>query len=62
MKTIITIMLCGGLMAQQANSTIDTTTVSPVNLKPVTVSALRATKDTPMAFTNVSEKNSTNKI
>ena len=56
MKTIITIMLCGGLMAQQANSTIDTTTVSPVNLKPVTVSALRATKDTPMAFTNVSEK------
>ncbi|MEK9530602.1 MAG: TonB-dependent receptor plug domain-containing protein, partial [Flavobacteriaceae bacterium] len=56
MKTIITIMLCGSLMAQQANSTIDTTTVSPVNLKPVTVSALRATKDTPMAFTNVSEK------
>jgi iron complex outermembrane receptor protein len=56
MKTIITIMLCGSLMAQQANSTIDTTTVSTVNLKSVTVSAFRATQDTPMAFTNISKE------
>ena len=56
MKFIITLMLAGSLVAQQANTTQDTITVSTVALESVTVSALRATKDTPMAFTNISEE------
>lgn len=56
MKTIITLLLCGSLMAQQAKSTNDTIAVSTVNLKSVTVSALRATEDMPMAFTNISKE------
>ncbi|MGB0357302.1 MAG: TonB-dependent receptor [Flavobacteriaceae bacterium] len=56
MKTIITLMLAGSLMAQQAKSEIDTLTVNTVALESVTVSALRAKEDTPMAFTNVSKK------
>ncbi|MGB0279230.1 MAG: TonB-dependent receptor [Flavobacteriaceae bacterium] len=56
MKTIITLMLAGSLMAQQAKSDIDTLTVNTVALESVTVSALRAKEDTPMAFTNVSKK------
>ena len=55
MKYIITLMLVGSLMAQQANTIEDTLTVSPVALSSVTVSALRANEDTPMAFTNISE-------
>lgn len=55
MKPIITLLLAGSLMAQQAQSDIDTLTVNPVALASVTVSALRATKDTPMAFTNISK-------
>lgn len=43
-------------MAQQSNATQDTLTVSTVALSSVTVSALRANEDTPMAFTNVSEE------
>lgn len=49
-------MLAGSLMAQQAKSDIDTLTVNTVALESVTVSALRAKEDTPMAFTNVSKK------
>ena len=49
-------MLAGSLMAQQANTIEDTLTVSPVALSSVTVSALRANEDTPMAFTNISEE------
>lgn len=56
MKTIITLLLCGSLMAQQAKSTNDTIAVSTVNLKSVTVSALRATEDMPMAFTNITKE------
>ena len=56
MKIIITLMLAGSLMAQQAKSDIDTLTVNTVALESVTVSALRAKEDTPMAFTNVSKK------
>lgn len=56
MKIIITLMLAGSLMAQQANTDIDTLTVNTVSLESVTVSALRAKDDTPMAFTNVSKK------
>ena len=44
------------LLAQQTNTTQDTLTVSTVTLSTVTVSALRANEDTPMAFTNISEK------
>ena len=56
MKYFITIMLGCSLMAQQSNATQDTLTVSTVALSSVTVSALRANEDTPMAFTNVSEE------
>lgn len=56
MKYIIILMLAGSLMAQQANTIEDTLTVSPVALSSVTVSALRASEDTPMAFTNISEE------
>ena len=56
MKYIIILMLAGSLMAQQANTIEDTLTVSPVALSSVTVNALRANEDTPMAFTNISEE------
>ena len=56
MKYFITIMLGCSLIAQQSNATQDTLTVSTVALSSVTVSALRANEDTPMAFTNVSEE------
>jgi iron complex outermembrane receptor protein len=56
MKYIIMLMLAGSLIAQQANTIEDTLTVSPVALSSVTVSALRANEDTPMAFTNISEE------
>ena len=56
MKYIITLMLGCSLMAQQANTTQDSLTVSTVALSSVTVSALRANEDTPMAFTNVSQE------
>ncbi len=56
MKYIITLMLGCSLMAQQANNTQDSLTVSTVALSSVTVSALRANEDTPMAFTNVSQE------
>ena len=56
MKYIITLMLGCSLMAQQANTTQDTLTASTVALSSVTVSALRANEDTPMAFTNVSQE------
>ena len=56
MKTIIALMLATGLVAQQANSKIDTLTVTPVALKSVTVSALRANKNTPMAYTNITQE------
>ena len=56
MKYIITLMFGCSLLAQQTNTTQDTLTVSTVTLSTVTVSALRANEDTPMAFTNISEK------
>lgn len=56
MKYIITLMLGCSLMAQQANTTQDSLTASTVALSSVTVSALRANEDTPMAFTNVSQE------
>ncbi|MAS68315.1 MAG: TonB-dependent receptor [Flavobacteriaceae bacterium] len=56
MKYLITIMLCCSLMAQQSNAVQDTLRVSTVALSSVTVSALRASEDTPMAFTNISEE------
>jgi iron complex outermembrane receptor protein len=56
MKYIITLMLGCSLMAQQANTTQDTLTANTVALSSVTVSALRANEDTPMAFTNTSEE------
>ena len=56
MKTIIALLLVGSLMAQQAKSDIDTLTVNPVALESVTVSALRAKENMPMAFTNISKK------
>ena len=56
MKYIITLMLAGSLMAQQANTTQDSLTASTIALSSVTVSALKANEDTPMAFTNVSEE------
>ena len=56
MKTIITLLLAGSLMAQQAKSDIDTLTVNTVTLESVTVSALRAKENTPMAFTNISKE------
>lgn len=56
MKTIITCMLASSLMAQQANTKTDTLTSKIIDLKPVTVSALRAAEDTPMAFTNISKE------
>jgi iron complex outermembrane receptor protein len=56
MKYFITLLLGCSLIAQQANTTQDTLTVSTVTLSTVTVSALRANEDTPMAFTNISEK------
>ena len=49
-------MLCCSLMAQQSNAVQDTLRVSTVALSSVTVSALRASEDTPMAFTNISEE------
>ena len=55
MKTIIALLLAGSLMAQQAKSDIDTLTVNTVTLESVTVSALRAKDNTPMAFTNISK-------
>ena len=56
MKYIITLMLGCSLMAQQANTIKDTLTANTVALSSVTVSALRANEDTPMAFTNTSEE------
>ena len=56
MKNIITLLLAGSLMAQQAKSDIDTLTVNTVTLESVTVSALRAKDNTPMAFTNISKE------
>ncbi len=56
MKYIITLMLCCSLMAQQTNTTQDTLTINTVALSSVTVSALRANEDTPMAFTNISQE------
>ena len=55
MKYIITLMLGCSLMAQQTITTQDTLTLNTVALSSVTVSALRANEDTPMAFTNISE-------
>ena len=56
MKYIITLMLGCSLMAQQANTIQDSLTASTIALSSVTVSALRANEDTPMAFTNVSQE------
>ncbi len=56
MKHIIALLLASSLMAQQAQSEKDTLTINPVVLESVTVSALRATEDTPMAFTNISKE------
>ena len=56
MKTIIALLLAGSLMAQQAKSDIDTLKVNTVTLESVTVSALRAKENTPMAFTNISNE------
>lgn len=56
MKTIISLMLVTGLVAQQANPKIDTLTINPVALKAVTVSALRANEKTPMAYTNITQE------
>lgn len=49
-------MLGCSLMAQQANTTQDSLTASTVALSSVTVSALRANEDTPMAFTDVTQE------
>jgi iron complex outermembrane receptor protein len=56
MKHIIALLLASSLMAQQAQSEIDTLTINPVVLESVTVSALRATEDTPMAFSNITKE------
>ncbi len=56
MKYIIILMLGCSLMAQQANTTQDSLTASTVALSSVTVSALRANEDTPMAFTDVTQE------
>ncbi len=56
MKTIIILMLASSSIAQQANPNIDTLNVKTVALKSVTVSALRANENTPIAFTNISKE------
>jgi iron complex outermembrane receptor protein len=56
MKHIFALLLASSLMAQQAQSEIDTLAINPIDLESVTVSALRATEDTPMAYTNISKE------